>query len=734
MTDLVAPRAPSVLRVGRRFLVACWCITVPTISDVALELAAQTARSHGTRAGQGHLLRLDDLFANQSILDVAIAPNGEAAAVVIRRPMTVGVERYGWIAGLGFSLTDIWIVPRRGAPERITHGAIDGAWYWRPVWSPDSRRLALLSTRGGDNVRLYVWTTGTKRLRRMSNRGVRLEAMFGEGGPPMAWTSPTELLCVFLPFGEAPLQFAMGPVRRLLQDRAWARTVHGAEPSVSAVDGGISVPESARPQGELSRVDVRTARTRALAQANVRSVALSPDRRRAAIVAEAGNIVRRPDRMTQWPDDLLNEPHLHLGVHRRLAVVSLDHPWTVQWVDGLFDPYFARASASWADDGASFVVMSHANQDPDSRLTPRLVSSDGREIGSARDSVFAPLRLAPQPHFAIPAGLELRGWSQTTGFAVFISEPSDGTILWTRDNARDQPRAQLKLNSHLRRVADDVGTDLLITYAGWDRKTYKGRVTLPAGYEPGKRYPLIVVVYPGHVVRDTILPRERHKPHDNLVAFLEPRLLAVHGYAVLQPTIPPSEGEPIVSMPGFVMPAVDTLVSSGIADSTKLGLLGHSHGAIAVYGLLTLTTRFRAAVAISGWSDILHYYGSSFASYFSDFAHEWATTGIPNFEATNSQFQGLWIGATPWAEPERWMRNNPIYHFDRIETPLMIVRSDNDAFSISDGDVAFQSLHRLGKPVRYVRYWGEPHTIDSPGNIRDLWTRVYSWFDQHLLN
>ena len=62
------------------------------------------------------------------------------------------------------SRADIWLVSSRSGERRLlTQGSAQAAGYWCPSWSPDGRRLAMLSTmpegkepRGGDNVRLYV--------------------------------------------------------------------------------------------------------------------------------------------------------------------------------------------------------------------------------------------------------------------------------------------------------------------------------------------------------------------------------------------------------------------------------------------------------------------------------------------------------------------------------------------------------------------------------------------------
>ena len=58
-----------------------------------------------------------------------------------------------------------------------------------------------------------------------------------------------------------------------------------------------------------------------------------------------------------------------------------------------------------------------------------------------------------------------------------------------------------------------------------------------------------------------------------------------------------------------VGPAVDKAIALGIADSAKLGLMGHSYGGFSVYGLVTQTHRYKAAVALSGITDLVSIYG-----------------------------------------------------------------------------------------------------------------------------
>jgi dipeptidyl aminopeptidase/acylaminoacyl peptidase len=63
---------------------------------------------------------------------------------------------------------------------------------------------------------------------------------------------------------------------------------------------------------------------------------------------------------------------------------------------------------------------------------------------------------------------------------------------------------------------------------------------------------------------------------------------------------------------------------------------------------------------------------------------------------------------------------------------LMIIQGDLDYVPIAQGEEFFSALYRQNKRAAFVRYWGEEHIVQSPANIRDMWARIYDWFDRFL--
>jgi dipeptidyl aminopeptidase/acylaminoacyl peptidase len=92
----------------------------------------------------------------------------------------------------------------------------------------------------------------------------------------------------------------------------------------------------------------------------------------------------------------------------------------------------------------------------------------------------------------------------------------------------------------------------------------------------------------------------------------------------------------------------------------------------------------------------------------------------------------VWSPGPPWTNLWRYLKNSPVYYLDRVTTPLLLIHGDQDHVPIQGAEEVFTGLHRLGKRVRFVRYFGEGHLIDSPANIRDMWARIFAWLAETM--
>ena len=89
-------------------------------------------------------LRPEDLFRFEQVAEVTLSPDGEWLAFERVRPGNSGKVKALTI--IKQTRTDIWVAPTGGGePAAVTAGADTGTGFFRPMWSPDGKRLAMLS-------------------------------------------------------------------------------------------------------------------------------------------------------------------------------------------------------------------------------------------------------------------------------------------------------------------------------------------------------------------------------------------------------------------------------------------------------------------------------------------------------------------------------------------------------------------------------------------------------------
>ena len=310
--------------------------------------------------------------------------------------------------------------------------------------------------------------------------------------------------------------------------------------------------------------------------------------------------------------------------------------------------------------------------------------------------------------------------------AVFSLNDRSGTYLWL-SNAMSDARLILQTNTFVREI--DESQWKKIDYRGLDGQNLTGWLLLPFGYREDKRYPLIAVVYAGIVYGSAPPP---YQSINDTLGDGEGALLAAHGYAVLFPSMPRlADGvvhDNYMDLTKGVLPALDKVIDLGIADPHRVGVIGQSYGGYSVYGLITQTKRFQAAVALAGPANLVSYYGQfSGGSRYDSFPQagtmtqqNWAEGG-----------QGA-LGTPPWKDVERYIRNSPIFYADHVETPVLIIQGDMDFVPIEQGEEFFMAMNRQGKRARFLRYWTGGHGTGG-ANAIDMWKQIYAWFDEFLM-
>jgi dipeptidyl aminopeptidase/acylaminoacyl peptidase len=210
---------------------------------------------------------------------------------------------------------------------------------------------------------------------------------------------------------------------------------------------------------------------------------------------------------------------------------------------------------------------------------------------------------------------------------------------------------------------------------------------------------------------------------------LSGQLLAAQGYAVIYPSLPLGRGDASdlkQALADEAVAAVDALVTEGLVDPKRVGVMGQSFGGFSTASILAARSdRFRAGVALAGIYDWAYAYGNLTPE-------RWlADDGRTAFGFPAKGQQGL--EAPFWRAREAYARTSPIYSVERMDAPLMILHGDlDDAYF--DAARMYNALARAGKQPVLVRYWGEGHVALSESAMRDQWNRIQSWFALYLAN
>ena len=245
------------------------------------------------------------------------------------------------------------------------------------------------------------------------------------------------------------------------------------------------------------------------------------------------------------------------------------------------------------------------------------------------------------------------------------------------------------------------------------RKQLQASLYLPANYEKGKTYPMIVYIYELQTAGHNGFGRPTSNGFSR-------QAYTSNGYAVLMPDIRYYVNDPGMSSAWALVPAVQAAIKTGVVDAKRVGLHGHSWGGYQTAFTITQTDIFAAAIAGAPLTDMISMYSIIYKN-------SGGTNGAI-FEASQGRFT-----TGPWANWEAYSRNSPIFHAAKVKTPLIILHNDLDgAVDFTQGIEYYNTLRRLDKPVILLEYPGENHGLARPANQQDYTERMKEFFDHHL--
>ena len=260
----------------------------------------------------------------------------------------------------------------------------------------------------------------------------------------------------------------------------------------------------------------------------------------------------------------------------------------------------------------------------------------------------------------------------------------------------------------------ELGEQEVVRWKNRHGDEMEGLLLKPVGYQEGRRYPLIVDLYPSQ--------------QNSLKGPLSGnQVWASKGYAVFWP----NARAPHVWMNPFkseafsraakgpdgweitiddVMSGVDELIRRGIVDRERMGLYGFSNGGGIVNYLVTQTDRFKCAVSVAGA------------------VSDWLRLALLQTDSKFPDFEG---GDNPWSDPEPYIQLSAVFRLQNVTTPLLLADGDQDDEFLLNTIEMYNGLRRFGKEVTFLRYRDQEHGFTGAA-LEDFWRRENAFLDKYL--
>jgi dipeptidyl aminopeptidase/acylaminoacyl peptidase len=260
------------------------------------------------------------------------------------------------------------------------------------------------------------------------------------------------------------------------------------------------------------------------------------------------------------------------------------------------------------------------------------------------------------------------------------------------------------------------GRKMLVDYTNSKGVKLQGTLTLPANYETGKKYPMIVYFYEkmSNTHHNFSMPVYDDRPHISTYAS--------NGYLVLQPDVVYTIGRPGTSAVDAVTSAVKKVIELGYADPKRVGLQGHSWGGYQSSYIITQTDMFAATVTGAPPTNLVSFYDQLYKQ-----------TGTVQQGIMELGQVRMGIDSTPWTAHDLYESQSPVHNVQKIKTPFLILHGTADgAVDWVQGLEYFNAARRNGKNVIFLSYPDEPHHLARKENQKDFQIRMRQYFDHYL--
>jgi dipeptidyl aminopeptidase/acylaminoacyl peptidase len=654
------------------------------VATLAVAITAAGPVTAGSDSGKAPTI--ETLLALETISSARISPDG--------RWVVFGRTRADFDADA--YVTDLWLASTGGGePFQLTRGPKSAS---SPQWSPDGRWLSFTAARDTDESQIFL-------IRPDGGEAVRLtDVKTGVGR--YAWSPDSRRIAFAAP--ERPSK---------------------AREARDAYLGKFDVVRRDYTHNHLWIVDV----------AEVLSSPAQGTRVTEGTDFSVGSFSWSPDGTRLAFDAALNPDLVSIGTID-LYVVDIE----AGSVNRLVSQQGPDGNPEWSPDGTEIVFETAMGRPDFFHANPGLaiVSADG---GTPR-AIAADFDEEPSLIAWTATGIHFQGLEKTAGH-LFLADPATGayrrvswpdaliagsftvtsdgsqtafvsaspTSMWdvyVSPTERFAPRRLTDSTAQLSGLA--IGERRVISWKSEDGTAIEGVLVTPPDFEDGTRRPLLVEIHGGPTGIDRpVLLDTRYYPTDvwvargALVLKVNYRGSAGYGEAFRQLNVR-NLG---VGDAWDVLSGIETLVSRGWVDPTRVGCMGWSQGGYISAFLTTSTTACRAVSVGAGISNWATYY----------------------YNTDITQFTLQYLGDDPIDDPAIYEKTSPMSYIRQARTPTLIQHGENDRrVPIPNAYELRQGLEDRGVPVEMIVYKGFGHGITKPKAMRAVMRHNLEWFGHYL--
>ena len=617
----------------------------------------------------------------------AIAPDGRTVAYQVVTP--------DWSQD-GFTV-QLWVVAADGSGRRqVTNGAASSR---SARWSPDGQRLAFLSSRGS---------------------GTQVYLMRMPDGPPVQLTRADNGVDDFRwsPDGR---QIAFLSGTRVAQADSEPKEFHvvGNDETWSAALWTVPVPtELSGPQDGTRLTDP----TSIVAD----DIVWSPDSKRIAFNASPVGV-----------EFAFNENDIYIvdvgskSVRRIVETPGRPEFWPIWSPDGrqvAYRTYVTEPGQEYGPHSMGSVAVVSADGGS-SRVLTEGFDEQATAVAWTTDGIWFTGRIRTFQHLFLldPATREFRrvtGPLESNSYAFSFTSDGRNVAFVGSDAAHYQevfvspvtptltPRRLTRMGDQL--AAWTVATRELVSWTSKDGTPIEGVLIKPPRFDASRQYPLVVIVHGGPqdqdqatITRDYPYMAELYAQQGFLV--LRPNYRGSIGYGKkFREALSGHLGEPEYQ---DIVTGVDYLVRQGWADSSRVGIMGWSHGGYLAAFSALYGHRFTAASVGAGVSDLRIFYTLG------------AGSSVKPTSATPA----------PWDEVEYYHKASPLTYVKGAQTPTLIQHGERDNTApIAGAQELYRALKDQGVTTRMIVYRGAGHLPNGLKQFEDVSTHNLEWFVKYL--